>query len=62
LDKAPTPLFEKRDEANVEVENEMRGRPWQDPEGKISEEKAQPSVVIFEDQIRTRAELGEDWG
>jgi methionyl-tRNA synthetase len=38
LDKAPTPLFEKLDEANVEVENEMLGRPWQDPEGKFSEE------------------------
>lgn len=61
LDKAPTPLFEKLDEANIEVENEMLGRPWQDPEGKISEEKAQPSVVIFENQIRTRTELGEDW-
>jgi methionyl-tRNA synthetase len=61
LDKAPTPLFDKLDEANVEVENEVLGRPWQDPEGKISEEKVQPSVVIFENQIRTRSELGETW-
>ena len=61
IDSAPTPLFDKLDEANVEVENEILGRPWQDPEGQISEEKRQESIVIFENQIRTREELGEHW-
>jgi methionyl-tRNA synthetase len=57
----PTPLFEKLDEANIESENERLGTPWQDPEGQISENTPQPSVVIFQNQIRTRQELGEDW-
>jgi methionyl-tRNA synthetase len=62
LSASPTPLFEKLDEANIEVENERLGRPWQDPEGKITEDRPQEQVVIFENQIRTRRELGEDWG
>jgi methionyl-tRNA synthetase len=59
ISREPTPLFEKLDEANVAVEDELLGRPWQDPEGKISEAQPQPQVVIFEDRIRTREELGE---
>ena len=61
LDPNPVPLFEKLDEANVAVENELLGRPWQDPEGPITEDKPQPRLVIFEGQVRTREELGEDW-
>ena len=57
----PAPLFDKLDEDNVATENEILGRPWQDPEGPPSEDKPQPSVVIFEGQVRTREELGEDW-
>lgn len=58
----PAPLFEKLDDANIEVENERLGLPWQDPEGQISENTPQPRVVIFENQIRSREELGEEWG
>jgi methionyl-tRNA synthetase len=57
----PTPLFEKLDEANVAVENEILGTPWQDPEGPPSEDTPQPRVVIFEGEVRTREELGEDF-
>jgi hypothetical protein len=57
----PVPLFEKLDEKQIEEENARLGQPWVDPEGPISEEKAQEGVVIFEGQIRTREELGEDW-
>jgi methionyl-tRNA synthetase len=61
IDPSPTPLFDKLDDANIAEENERLGQPWQDPEGKISEEKRQDSIVIFENRIRTRDELGEDW-
>ena len=61
LNPTPTPLFDKLDEANVEVENERLGQPWQDPEGKITEDRPHEPVVIFENQIKTRHELGEDW-
>jgi methionyl-tRNA synthetase len=61
LTKSPTPLFEKLDEANIALENEVLGRPWQDPEGKITEDSSHEQVVIFENQVRTRSELGEDW-
>jgi methionyl-tRNA synthetase len=58
----PAPLFDKLDEDNVAVENEILGRPWEDPEGPPSEDKVQPRVVIFEGEVRTREELGEDFG
>jgi methionyl-tRNA synthetase len=58
----PTPLFEKLDEARIEEENERLGQPWVDPEGPIAQAEPKPRVVIFENQIRTRRELGEDWG
>ena len=61
LNPTPTPLFDKLDEANVEVENERLGQPWQDPEGQITEDRPHEPVVIFENQIKTRHELGEDW-
>jgi methionyl-tRNA synthetase len=61
LSANPAPLFEKLDEANIEVENEMLGRPWQDPEGKITEDRQQEQAVIFENEIKTRQELGEPW-
>jgi methionyl-tRNA synthetase len=57
----PIPLFEKLDEARIEEENERLGEPWIDPEGVISEDKVQDRVVIFEGQVKTRRELGEDW-
>jgi methionyl-tRNA synthetase len=57
----PAPLFEKLDDANIEAENERLGTPWQDPEGSINENAPQPRVVIFENQIKTREELGENW-
>ncbi len=57
----PTPLFEKLDEANLEAENERLGSPWVDPEGPVAEQGPQERVVIFENRIRTRKELGEDW-
>jgi methionyl-tRNA synthetase len=57
----PTPLFDKLDEANVARENEMLGTPWTDPEGPITEDRPQPRVVIFEGEVRTRRELGEDF-
>jgi methionyl-tRNA synthetase len=57
----PVPLFEKLDEARIEEENERLGEPWIDPEGVISEDKLQDRVVIFEGQVKTRRELGEDW-
>ncbi len=55
------PLFEKLDEKNVEGENARLGQSWEDPEGAISEDKVQDRVVIFEGEVRTRKELGEDW-
>lgn len=58
---APLPLFQKLDEDRLEEENERLGLPWTDPEGALSEEHPQEQVVIFEGQIRTRKELGEDW-
>ena len=61
IDPSPTPLFDKLDDANIAEENQRLGQPWQDPEGKISEDKRQESIVIFENRIRTRDELGEDW-
>jgi methionyl-tRNA synthetase len=57
----PAPLFIKLDEANLEEENARLGDPWQDPEAPLSEEKPQERVVIFEGEIRTRKELGEDF-
>jgi methionyl-tRNA synthetase len=57
----PTPLFIKLDEDLLEEENARLGLPWQDPEGVLSEDKPQERVVIFEGEIRTRKELGEDW-
>jgi methionyl-tRNA synthetase len=57
----PAPLFIKLDEANLEEENARLGDPWQDPEAPLSEDKPQARVVIFEGEIRTREELGEDW-
>ncbi|MBF6613775.1 MAG: methionine--tRNA ligase [Chloroflexi bacterium] len=59
---APAPLFEKLDEEKLEAEVARLGQPWQDPEGVISEGTRRESLVIFEGQIRTRRELGEDWG
>lgn len=56
-----TPLFIKLDDKNIDVENDLLGQPWVDPEGKISEAAPQPRVVIFENQVRTRQDLGEDW-
>ena len=58
----PTPLFEKLDEARIEEEDQRLGQPWVDPEGPIAQAEPKPRVVIFENQIRTRRELGEEWG
>jgi methionyl-tRNA synthetase len=55
------PLFEKLDEKNIEAEIARLGEPWIDPEGPISEDKVQDRVVIFEGEVTTRKELGEDW-
>ena len=55
------PLFIKLDEKNIEWESEHLGQPWVDPEGAISESKVQDRVVIFENEVKTRKELGEDW-
>ena len=57
----PTPLFDKLDEANLEEENARLGLPWADPEGPIAQQGPQERVVIFENEIRTRKELNEDW-
>lgn len=57
----PTPLFEKLDEKNLDMEYERLGRAWQDPEGPIAEQGPQQRVVIFEGEVRTRQELGEPW-
>src|SRR5205823_5886986 len=57
----PTPLFEKLDEARIAEENERLGEPWTDPEGPITEDRPQERVVIFEGQVRTRRELGEEF-
>ncbi len=57
----PTPLFDKLDEANLEEENERLGSPWVDPEGPVAQQGPQERVVIFENRIRTRKELNEDW-
>ncbi len=57
----PAPLFEKLDEKNLAEEYARLGRPWTDPEGPLAEQGPQERVVIFEGEIRTRAELGEDW-
>jgi methionyl-tRNA synthetase len=57
----PVPLFEKLDEKRIEEENARLGEPWKDPEAPITEDKVKERVVIFERQVRTRNELGEDW-
>ncbi|MEA2573458.1 MAG: methionyl-tRNA synthetase [Chloroflexia bacterium] len=57
----PTPLFDKLDEANLEEENARLGNPWVDPEGPIAQQGPQERVVIFENGIRTRKDLGEEW-
>jgi methionyl-tRNA synthetase len=57
----PTPMFDKLDEANLEEENARLGLPWVDPEGPIAQQGPQERVVIFENEIRTRKELNEDW-
>jgi methionyl-tRNA synthetase len=54
----PTPLFDKLDEANLEAENERLGSLWVDPEGPVAQQGPQERVVIFENRIRTRKELG----
>jgi methionyl-tRNA synthetase len=57
----PIPLFTKLDEANLDEEYARLGEPWQDPEAPLSEDNPQERVVIFEGEIRTRKELGEDF-
>lgn len=57
---APVPLFTKLDEANLDEEYARLGEPWQDPEAPLSEDNPQERVVIFEGEIRTRKELGEN--
>jgi methionyl-tRNA synthetase len=57
----PSPLFEKLDEKRIDEENARLGEKWDDPEGPITEDKPQERVVIFEGEVRTRKDLGEDW-
>ncbi len=57
----PAPLFIKLDEANLDAEYERLGDPWEDPEAPLSEEHPQDRVVMFEGEIRTRKELGENF-
>lgn len=58
---APAPLFEKLDEKRIEEETARLGAPWQDPEGALSEARPQQRVVIFENRIRDRRDLGQEW-
>ena len=57
----PAPLFDKLDEDNLEAENERLGNAWVDPEGPVAQQGPQERVVIFENQVRTRKELNEEW-
>ena len=46
---------------HIEEEVARIGQPWIDPEGPITEAKKQERIVIFEGEVRTRKELGENW-
>lgn len=57
----PIPLFDKLDETNLEEESERLGNAWVDPEGPVAQQGPQERVVIFENRIRTRKDLSEEW-
>ncbi len=58
----PAPLFKKYDEKTLPdliVEEEQRSaREWIDPDGPIQTQPTRPRVVIYNQQLRLRAELG----